>query len=383
MTAAVGATFGVEEEYHVVDAETFALRDSPELNARAGAGALGARIHAEIATTQLEIATGICRTTDELRAELTAARREATAAAAAVGATVLIASTHPSASWTEQRLTLQPRYITLLERWGVLALQQVICGCHVHVSVPDLDTAVQVMDHARPYLPLLLALTGSSPFHECVDTGYDSFRTQWFARWPIAGPSEPLGDADTYRGVIDDLTRAGVIDDPSHLYWDIRPSLRHPTLEFRVGDVCTSLDDAVLHAALVRALAATLAERAASGVRPVPIRAELLRAARWRAARYGLSDRLLDPATGELVEPRLAISRLLVELEPQLADRGEVDEARALVQQVFDRGTSAARQREVLQRTGDPAAVAAYVVRAGLRGCDETTATTPTGTAGG
>jgi len=205
---AVAATFGVEEEYHVVDALTLALRDSPDLGAAASHGELGPRLQAEIASTQLETATGVCATLAELRTELLAARCEAAYAAESVGAALVVASTHPTASWRDQRLTSKVRYIELFEQWGLLALQQVICGCHVHVSVPDLDTAVAVMDHARPYLPTILALTGSSPFHEGADTGYESYRTMWWSRWPTAGAPEPLGDAAAYTSLVEDLQHA-------------------------------------------------------------------------------------------------------------------------------------------------------------------------------
>jgi YbdK family carboxylate-amine ligase len=359
---ACGATLGVEEEYHVVDAETLALRDDEGLNAAALAGRLGDHLSAEIATTQLEVATGVCRSLAEVRAELVAARREAAAAAGAVGAAVLAAATHPFARWDEQRLTCRPRYLDMLERWGVLALQQVICGCHVHVGVPDLDTAVAVMDRARPHLPVLLALTGSSPFHEGTDTGYDSYRTQWWARWPVTGAPEPLGDGAGYLTVVEALRAAGVIDDPTHLYWDLRPSPRYPTLEFRVADVCTSLDDAVLHAALARSLTRVLAARARAG-EPVPrLRPEVLRAARWRAARHGLSGQLLDPVRRELVDAPVAVHRLLEDLREDLVDHGEWTEVSELVRRVLARGTSASRQRAVLHRTGDPVQVAGMLV---------------------
>ena len=359
-----GATLGVEEEYHVVDAQTYALRADSALSDLALGGRLGPRTQAEISTTQLEVATGVCSTLGQLREELREARREASAAVSSVGAAILVASTHPFSSWQEQRLTPRPRYLELLERWGVLALQQDIVGCHVHVSVPDLDTAVAVMDHARPYLPTLLALTGSSPFHQGMDTGYDSYRTIWFSRWPITGATEPLGDGAGYERIVRGLRVAGVAHDSSNLYWDVRPSRRYPTLEYRIGDVCTSVDDAVLHAALVRALTTTLADRVAAGAPAPLVPPELLRAARWRAARYGLAGELFDPVRVERLPARAAVWRLLRDLEPALAERGEWDEVSALADRVLDRGTSASRQRETLQRTGDPLAVAAWVVAA-------------------
>jgi carboxylate-amine ligase len=365
-TEETGTTLGVEEEYHVVDAVTYELRHDAALNWAAQHGTLGGTVHAEIATTQLEIATPVCRTLSDVRTALELGRAQAADAAAAVGATILPASIHPFASWTDQRLTSRPRYLGMLERWGVLALQQVICGCHVHVGVPDLDTAVAVMDRARPYLPTLLALTGSSPFHEAVDTGYESFRTQWWARWPTSGATEPFGDTATYRAVVAGLEAADVTDDASQLYWDVRPSTRYPTVEFRIGDVCTSLDDAVLHAALARSLTRVLARQALASI-PVPVvRPELLRAARWRAARYGVDGQLFDLSRHELVDGPVAVSRLLTELRDDLEDRGEWDEVYEGARRIIARGTSAARQRAVLHRDGDPVAVARMLVREGL-----------------
>src|SRR5215210_6554956 len=188
----------------------------------------------------------------------------------------------------------------MVDRWAGLAMQQDICGCHVHVGVPDLDTAVAVMDRVRPYLPVLLALTGSSPFHGGVDTGYESFRTVWWSRWPIGGTPEHVGSADRYRELVDGLVASGVIADASHVYWDVRPSSHLPTLEFRLADVCTALDDVVLHAALVRSLVRVLAGRAERGEPCPDPRPELLRAARWRAALHGLSGQLFDPVLGAL-----------------------------------------------------------------------------------
>jgi carboxylate-amine ligase len=360
-----GTTLGVEEEYHLVDPETLALAPCPELSMAAVRHDLGTRIRAEITTTQLEVATGVCRTLGEVRAELTAARQEAGAAAGSAGAAVLAASTHPFGTWEQQQITAAPRYEAMVERWAALALQQDICGCHVHVGVPDAETAVAVMDRARGYLPLLLAMTGSSPFHRGTETGYESYRTLWWSRWPNTGIPEHFGSAERYREVVEDLVVSGVVADASNLYWDLRPSSHLPTLEFRLADVCTDLDAAVLHAALARSLVRVLADRARRDLPFAPLRSELLRAARWRAARQGLEGQLFDPALGELVEAHLAVGRLLAELEDDLRDRGEWDEVGELVRALFARGTSAARQQGTWRRTGDTRAVAEAVVREG------------------
>ena len=361
-TAAVGTTFGVEEEFHLVDSDTLALAGSHELAAAAMRGQAGERVHAEIATSQLETATAVCTSLSQLRAELLRARTEAAAAAGRAGLVPLAASTHPFGSWRQQEMTRCRRYDALVERYAVLPHQQDICGCHVHVAVPDLETAVVVMDRARPYLCVLAALTGSSPFHEGLDTGYDSYRTVRWGHWPITGPPERLGDAATFRTVVAGLTAAGTIADASNLYWDVRPSAHHPTVEFRIADVCTDVDDAVLHAALVRSLVRVLAARAASGEPCPEPRPELLRAARWRAARHGLGERLFDPVTGALVDARSAVHRLLRELEDDLRGHGEWEETGELVARLFRRGTSAARQRRTFARTGDLGAVAAELI---------------------
>jgi YbdK family carboxylate-amine ligase len=360
-----GATVGVEEEFHLVDPDTLALTPAPEVASAALAGTAGAHVHAEIATTQLETATGVCTTLAQLRAQLVTTRTEVAAAAARSGLVALAASTHPFGSWRDQPMTADPRYDEMVTRWAVLARQQDICGCHVHVGVPDLATAVAVMDRARPYLPVLLAMTGSSPFHDGVDTGYESWRTQWWGRWPNAGPPEPLGTVQRYRELVDALVRGGAIGDARHLYWDVRPSARWPTVEFRLADVCTDLDSAVLHAALVRALVRVLAGRAEAGELPPEVRPELLRAARWRAAKDGLTGELFDPGAGEPVPARAAVDRFVAELADDLRAHGEEDEVATLLDRLWARGTSAARQRRTWERTGDLRAVAAEVVREG------------------
>jgi carboxylate-amine ligase len=224
------------------------------------------------------------------------------------------------------------------------------------------------MDRARPYLPLLLAMTGSSPFHDGVDTGYDSYRTLWWSRWPTTGAPEYLGSAERFSEVVAGLVASGVIADASHLYWDLRPSYHLPTVEFRLADVCTDLDDAVLHAGVVRSLVRVLARRAERYVPCPQPRPELLRAARWRAARHGIGGQLFDPVLGTLVDARVAVRRLLSELEHDLREHDEWTEISDLVSRLFSRGTSATRQRGTWLRTGDRREVAARIIREGAAG---------------
>ena len=364
--APAGATVGVEEEFHLVDPDTLALTPSARVAAAALAGEAGEHVHPEIVSTQLETSTAVCASLAELRARLTGTRAEAAAAAARDGLALLAASTHPFGTWRDQRLTAAPRYRDMVERWAALADRQDLCGCHVHVGVPDVGTAVAVTDRARPYLPVLLAMTGSSPFHDGADTGYESWRTVWWSHWPNAGPPEPLDSVQRFREVLDGLVRSGVVADGRHLYWDVRPSVRWPTVEFRLADVCTDLDAAVLHAALVRSLVRVLAGRAERGEPTPEVRPELLRAARWRAARDGLGGELFDPVRGEATGARHAVETLVAELADDLRAHGEEDDVATLLGRLWERGTSAARQRATWARTGDRRAVAAELVRDGV-----------------
>ena len=361
----VGATLGVEEEYHLVDAETMALADAPAVVPEAIA-LLGERAQGEISTSQLEVATSVLTSLADVRTELGQLRRGADAAAQRHGCRILPTGTHPSATWHDQSRTPDRRYDELEERFGLLALQQLITGTHVHVVVPDGDLAVQVLDRLRPDLPLLLALSGSSPYWEGLDTGYASYRTQWYARFPVTGSQEVLGDRATYDRLVADLVASGVVRDASHLYWDARVSTRFPTIEVRVADTCPHLDDVVLQAGLARSLVRTAAA-AATGGTPFPQpRPELVRAARWGAARYGLEDRLLDLHTGERRPAAEVVTALLGRLRPDLEDAGEWDEVHALAEQALARGTSAAQQRRTFARTGDLAEVVRAVVRAAV-----------------
>lgn len=360
--AADPVTFGVEEEYHLVDEDTCELRNEPEV-VRTARDVLGPQAQSELSTSQLEVATAVCTGLDELREDLARLRHGADAAARAHGCRILAASTHPLARGREAELTDEPRYQDMSRKWGILAHQQGITGCHAHVGVDDPDVAIGVMDRVRPWLPVLLALTASSPLWEGNDTGYASYRTQWYALWPVSGAPEPLGDRAGYERVVKELVGTGVVEDDSYLYWDVRPSRRYPTLEFRIGDLCTRLDDAVLYAGLARSLVRTLSAEVRAG-RPVPpLRAEVLRAARWRAARYGTEDRLYDPTSGTLAPADRVVATLLELLRPDLTEHGEWSTLTELARAVLARGTSAAGQRRCLAAGGTTVrAVARWII---------------------
>lgn len=368
----IGETLGIEEEYHLVEAETLQLLNRPALADRTAAGGTAdgthTSLHAEMLASQLEAVTGICRDLGEARAAIIDARRTASRAAADEGAVLLATSTHPTSGLDEIEVLERARYTRLIDRFGAIVRKFNLCGLHVHVGVPDLDTALAVMAHARPYLPVLLALTASSPFHEGADTGYASFRTAWLALWPQGGLPPRFDTAADYTTTVAALAASGLVDDGTALLWDLRPSSRYPTLEFRIADMCPDLDDVVLYAALVRSLVRTLGERVQGGAPPHDVPDAVLRAARWRAARYGLTDTLWSPGQSALVPAGIAVDELLAELRDDLEARGEYDTVADLLARLRSRGSSAERQRATLTSTGQLDAVVRELVELTSRG---------------
>lgn len=359
----VGATLGVEEEYHLLEPDTLQLARRVELSERADHHAAGPHLHPEMLTSQLEAATDVCTDLQQVRAAVQAMRAEAAGAAAEHDAVLLATSTHPQATLAEIEIAPRARYERLIGRFAGVVSEFNLCGLHVHVGVPDLETAVAVMNHARPYLPLLAALTASSPFHEGRDTGYATIRLARLALWPQGGPPPFLRSVQDYRDLVTALTGTGMVDEPSELLWELRPSSRYPTVEFRIADMCPDVDDVVLYAGLVRSLVRTLAGRVTRGTPAPELPDAALAAARWRAARYGLTRELCSGQRQALAPAEGVVEEFWRELEPDLAQHGEDGLLRPLLEQVLRRGTSASRQRHVLADTGS----LLEVVRDGVR----------------
>jgi len=359
----VGATLGVEEEYHLLDANTLQLAPRAELSERADRRELVPQLRPEMLTSQLEAVTDVCRDLAQVRAAVQAMRAKALAVAAEHDAVLLATSTHPQAGLDQVEIAPRTRYERLIGRFGGLVSEFNLVGLHVHVGVPDLQTAVAVLNHARPYLSLLGALTASSPFHEGRDTGYASTRLARLALWPQGGPPPFLPSAQDYLDLVAALTGTRMIEEPSELLWELRPSSRYPTLEFRVADMCPELEDVVLYAGLVRSLVRTLAGRVAAGTPAPGVLDAVLIAARWRAARYGLGGELWSPGRQDLAPAERVAEDFWRELEPDLEQHEERALLRPLFEQLLQRGSSASRQRRVLAETGS----LLDVVRDGVR----------------
>ncbi len=347
-------SLGVEEEFLLVDAESRRLRPEAEEvlhGARILVGDEGA-VDREFKLSQVETGTAVCHTLDELSEEINRLRGTLMAAAERAGTRIAAAGTHPFSNWREEggEIGSEESYLGLERDYQRLAREKIICGCHVHVGIADPEAAIQVLDRVRPWLPAVLAVSVNSPFWLGEDTGYASFRTEIWRRWPTAGTPEPFGSRADYERLVAVLLKTGSIDDPARLHWDVRPSQQYPTVEFRFTDVCLTVDDAVAVAGLVRALVRTCHAEALDG-RPLPRpRGELVRMAIWRAARYGLEEDLIDVVGERSVPAPDMLETLLGFIRPALEEHDECEIVSGLVDQIVQRGTGAARQRRAFDR---------------------------------
>ncbi len=340
-------TVGVEEEFMLVAADgglrpvaPAVLRYADATRPHSDDAVPGGHLEKELKQEQIETSTHPCEDLDDLAGQLRVQRAAADGSARLAGARIAAVATAPGPLGSV--VFPEPRAERVGEAFGVLAEEQLTCGCHVHVEVADDEDAVRVVDHLRPWAAVLLALSGNSPFWDGRDTGYASFRTQVWGRWPTAGPTAPFGDAATYRRVVADLVASGTILDDGMIYFDARLSARYPTVEVRVADVCLDVEDAVLQAALVRALADTALTPGSSTPQP---RTEQLRVAAWRAARTGLTADLLSPSTGRPAPAASVVHALVEHVEPALRRSGDLDRVTARVELLLGEGTGAQAQR--------------------------------------
>ena len=344
---------GVEEEFLLVDPETRTLQAAAEDVVPAAEEEVGDEedVDPEFKRSQLETATPPCRKLSELRHELVQLRRGVIDAAERLGYRIAAAGTHPFANRGGGDVTPKESYLGLEREYQRLAREKIICGCHVHVGMPDREAAIHTLNRVRPWLSTILALAVNSPFWAEEDTGYASFRTEIWRRWPTAGTPDAFSSRDDYDSLIELLLKTESIDDPARVFWDVRLSPQFQTVEFRLTDVCLTVDEAVMVAGLIRGLAVTChgeAERDDPFADPRP---EILRAATWRAARYGLEDELMDVPGGRAVRAEEMVAILLGHLRPALGEAGDWDEVEGLVEQTVDGGTGASRQREAFARS--------------------------------
>lgn len=337
-------TLGVEEEYLLVDKESRALViDPPQSLIGECEELLGDQVSSELLRSQIEIGTCVCNTVQEARADLVRLRRGVIDVAARHGLAPIAASTHPFSRWTEQKHTDKERYDSLTAEMQAAARRLVICGMHVHIGINDDSLRIDLMNQMSYFLPHILALSCSSPFWEGRDTGLKSYRLTIFDALPRTGVPEHFQSYAEYRRHVDILINAGSIEDATKIWWDLRPSDRYPTLETRIMDVCTSVDDAIAIAAMLVCTMRMLYRLRLANQRWRIYTPMLIRENRWRAMRYSFDEGLIDFAKGRLVPFEELIDEILQLISEDAEALGCVDEV-GQVRTILQRGTSAHRQ---------------------------------------
>ncbi|MCX2927306.1 carboxylate-amine ligase [Streptomyces sp. NEAU-W12] len=358
-------TIGVEEEYMLVEPVTG--RPAPRAEkVRAAAGVkpfvTAREIQSELLQAQIEVATPVCSTLEEVGGHLLRLRHAVAGAAEAHGCRIVASGTPPLREALSVPVTDQARYRALQQQAPQLVAEQLVNGMHVHVGVPDRHVGVQVLNRIRVWLPLLTAMSANSPLWEGDDTGFASWRTVVFGRWPVSGIPPRFADDTDYDTRIRRLLAAGVIGDTGQLYWQARLSEDYPTVEIRCLDVQLRTDEAVMFAGLLRALVDTALRETADGVEEPDLAPELVDAAMWQAARHGLSGELVDPR-GRRRRAGDAVYGLLEHVGPALEETGDSREVTSLVHRLLQQGTGADRQRQTLAESG-PEALTAMIIEA-------------------
>ena len=337
-------TLGVEEEYLLVDRETRGLAIDPPKSLLSECEAiLGGQVTTELLRSQIEVGTKVCNNIGEVREDLGKLRRTIIDVAGRHGLAPIASSTHPFSRWTEQKHTRKERYDSLTAEMQGAARRLLICGMHVHVGINDDALRIDLMNQLSYFLPHLLALSCSSPFWDGRDTGLKSYRLTIFDALPRTGLPERFQSFSEYQRHVDIMIKAGVLEDSTKIWWDLRPSGRFPTLETRIMDVCTRMDDAIALAALLCCIMRMLYRLRLANQRWRTYTTMLVQENRWRAMRYSFDEGLIDFAKGAVV-PFEDLLEEMLELTAEDAAALQCEKEIAAVRDILSRGTSAHRQ---------------------------------------
>ncbi len=363
MAGSPSFTIGIEEEYQIIDPKTRELRSYITEILEEGRLLLREQVKAELHQSIVEIGTTVCQTPAEARAELVRLRREVIKVAAKNGLKIAAAGTHPFSSWLTQEITPLERYLGVKKDMQELAQQLLIFGTHVHIGIEDREFLVDAMNVARYMLPHILCLSTSSPFWMGRNTGLKSYRSIIFRHFPRTGIPRVFQSWADVSSLVETLVATHSIPDGTKLWWDIRPNWRYPTLEIRICDVCTRVDEAVCIAAIFQALIAKLWRLRRDNMTFRVYPADLIEENKWRAVRYGLDGNLIDFGKCQELPARDLVRELiewfLGDVLDELGSRSEVEYA----YRILEEGSSADRQLATYKRTNDLKAVVDQLIR--------------------
>lgn len=362
-------TIGIEEEYQIVDPETRELTSYITQFLQGDHSILHHKtIKPELHQSSVEIGTKVCESVQDARADLVELRCMVDDMARSEGMRIAAAGSHPFSVWQTQEITPLERYQGLLEDLQELARQTLIFGMHVHIGIEDQEFMIDAMNTLKYFMPHMLALSTSSPFWEGRQTGLKSYRSAMFKRFPRTGlPGEFSSHAD-YQSYVDIMVAAGSIPNASKIWWDLRPHHEYPTLEFRICDLCTSVDDAICCAALFQALVLKHYKMRQDNItfRRYPM--GMVEENKWRALRYGVEGKLVDFGRQEELPTKTLLTELVGFVDDVLDDLGTRNEVEHVFT-ILERGTSATRQIKVFEETGDVRKVVDWLVEETIREC--------------
>src|SRR5947209_1232406 len=356
-------TLGVEEEYQIIDPKTRELRSYITEMLEEGKLILREQVKPELHQSIVEIGTKVCQTPAQVRSELVQLRRSIIELAAKNGLKIAAAGTHPFPSWLAQEITPLERYMGVKQDMQELAQQLLIFGTHVHIGIEDHEFLIDAMNVARYLMPHVLCLSTSSPFWMGRNTGLKSYRSIIFRNFPRSGVPRTFQSWADYTYLVDTLVQTHTIPNGSKIWWDVRPNWSYPTLEFRICDVCTRVDEAACIAAIFQAIIAKLWKLRRDNMTFRIYPSDLIEENKWRAVRYGLDGKLIDFGKQEELPARELIREMIEwfigDVIDELGSRKEVEYAYRILQE----GTSADRQLATYQRTGDLNAVVDQLIR--------------------
>ena len=362
-------TLGIEEEYQIIDPESRELKSYIQELLEQGRMILRDQIKPEFLQSQVEVGSHICQNIGEVREEVVRLRSSINRLAASNGLAVAAASTHPFSSWSAQDVSIGERYMKLRTDMAELARRMLIFGMHVHVGIEDKELMIDVQNQARYFLPHLLALTTSSPFWAGRDTGLKSYRTVIFESLPRTGLPPTFKSWADYNGFIDTLVATQCIEEPTKIWWDVRPHPKFPTIEFRVCDICTKVDEAVCIAALIQAIVAKLIKLRLNNQSWRTYRHHLITENKWRAVRYGIQGQMIDFGKQEELSTKVLAREILDFVDDVVDELGSRNEVEYL-NTILEEGTSADRQRKKFEETEDLKAVVDQLVAETREGCE-------------
>jgi carboxylate-amine ligase len=349
-------TLGIEEEFQIVDPKTRELRSHVSEFLEEGKMILGEQIKPEMIQSMIEVGTGICKNIEEARVDITRLRSIISGLAGKTGLAIVAASTHPFSHWEDQKIYDDERYSLLVQELQNVARSLLIFGLHVHVGVADLDRRIHIMNAARYFLPHVLALTTSSPFWVGHNTGLKSYRSEVFKQFPRTDIPDHFDSYSSFQRYVDLLVRTGCINDGKKIWWDLRPHPVFPTLEFRICDIPTRVDDTVAIAALFQAIVAKLTKLIEKNLGFRLYRRMLIQENKWRAVRWGIDGKMIDFGKQKEVPTRDLILELLEfvdDVVDELGSRKEIEH----IHTILERRTSAEEQLRVFEETKDLNAV--------------------------